>query len=129
MQVVGVSVATFVALILLYGSTNSGPQVTTPSLIQAHAAQSTTHRAPEFIPLPQEDPAHEARPVTIPAPAVIAQPKMVIEPVALPVPIPEPTETAVSVCLGKAAGSACTLNGHDGTCITLSWSPLTCVPH
>lgn len=69
-----------------------------------------------------------AAPVQRVAPAPRQEP--IQEPaVVQPVPPVVPTETPASVCLGKSAGSLCSFSEKSGTCLTIAWSPLTCVPH
>jgi hypothetical protein len=95
----------------------------------------TTKRIPHMLDFKYIPILHEA-PVT---PVTAKQPVQVRE-VVIPVSTPvsevevlKPQETPVSVCLGKLAGALCSFRdvGTEvaGTCLTVAWSPLTCIPH
>lgn len=127
MQVVGVGVATLVALILLYSGTNSSTVVSDAAIIQAEVPKVVTHQTQfEYLPAQQADAVPAV--VTRVVPKTVA-PKVAPEPVVVSVPETIPQETAVSVCLGKFAGARCTLDSQEGTCLTLARSAVTCVPH
>jgi hypothetical protein len=79
--------------------------------------------------------SHEA-----PVAPLTTKPQVRVREVVLPVstsaPVVEvlkPQETPVSVCLGKPAGALCSFTDAGaevaGTCLTIAWNPLTCVPH
>jgi hypothetical protein len=128
MQVVSVGVATLLALLLFYSEMNSVPHVSGTPLIKVEVAENITHRTPvDYIPMPHVVAVPDVVPV--PPKVVTATPKIVPVPVAIPTPYAPQQDTAVSACLGKFAGALCTFDTHDGSCIALAWSPLTCVPH
>ena len=82
-------------------------------------------------------------PVPVPVP-VRAVSRVEVVPVITAAPVPRPqaepapviqvpsvpaTNPAVHACLGKFVGALCAYDEKEGTCITPSWQPLTCVPH
>lgn len=136
--VAGFGVAVLVALSTLFSYTGdtepSIPQVTASVGEKKQERKKPSFRPfqPEPAPAPvvQEQVTQVIIAAPVPRPKVeIPIPTPIVEVQSTPVPQPVPKETVVSVCLGKTVGALCTFEGKEGTCITPSWQPLTCVPH
>ena len=130
MPIVGAGVAVLLAILLsTFGGTTGAPVVELTATVGEKKDRKTfeyrPYRAePAPAPAPREPQVLVATPERR-APVEVSAPPLLIkveEPVA-------PPESAVSVCLGKTVGSLCTYSGAEGTCLTPSWQPLTCVPH
>lgn len=125
----GAGFLAFIAIAISASFTGSAPLP--ESVVSATAAQKVER--------PQFKYKHFPTPAL---PSVVSRVEEATTIIAAPVPrpraeaptppllVPEPVvESAVAVCLGKTVGSICFLHEKEGTCITPSWQPLTCVPH
>ena len=136
MPILGAVLAVLVAIGVSTSLTHDAAQTVQPAVQVVVGAHKTEAPKLHYVPLPvvtEEPEPVPASPVQKVIPRPTPQP-LFVAPTPEPLVAPSPaTETPVSACLGKVVGTQCsyTTDGvtQNGTCLTIAWSPLTCVPH
>ena len=133
MPILGAGVLALIAIAISTSFTGSVP---VPQAVVTVTASQKVER-PQFqykhFPAPVLPPVvsrvEEVRTI-IAAPAPRPMIEQVVEVQVVPVPTTDP---AIAACLGKLVGALCSVTNDgvekEGTCLTPSWSPVTCVPH
>ncbi len=143
MPILGAGVVVLIAIIMSTSVTKSAPVPET--LVTAVAGQKIERTDFTFKPLPRSEAViAPTEPVQVIVAAPVPRPKIertveIQAPPSVPAPAPIPEATvpavdpAVAACLGKFVGTQCTFTKDaatkDGTCMTIAWSPVTCVTH
>lgn len=145
MPIVGAGVLALIAIMLSASLTGTTPEPEV--VVTATAGQNIERPHFEYEKLPRVEVISETpkvaeviRAAPVPRPKVARTVEIQATPVPTPPPPPPPpapptptVDPAVSVCLGRFVGTECSFTedgvSKDGTCMTLAWKPVTCVPH
>lgn len=133
MPILGAGVLALIAIAISTSFTGSVP--VPEATVTVTAAQKVER--PQFqyrhFPTPVLPPVVsrvESVPTIVSAPVPRPRVEQAVEVQVAPVPTTDP---AIAACLGKLVGALCSVTNDgvekEGTCLTPSWSPMTCVPH
>lgn len=145
MRLVGIS-AVAVAIILLVSLSSGAEPVTAAPTISASQGVALPERPafnfiqrapPETVVERTDEPERVVRAQPVVRAVRQSEPPVPVPTPPVPVPAPEPSAPQVApnvlACLEHFTGDTCTFTESDetktGTCMTLAWSPVTCVSH